>query len=110
VPADPADPADNELFVVTSRIRVSAEHSDGLVEAFRDRAGLVDGVDGFDHLEVWRERRDMTQFVMTSWWASPDVFAAYMRSDEHRASHARVLRGADGPRGVGVDRFDVVAR
>jgi heme-degrading monooxygenase HmoA len=104
------DPDDNGLFVVTSRIQVSAGHSDDLVAAFRERSGVVDGAEGFDHLEVWRERRDATHFVMTSWWASPDAFKAYMGSDGHRTSHARVSRGDGGPRGVGVARFDVVAR
>src|SRR3954463_1761365 len=105
-----ATPDDNGLFVVTSRIQVSVGHSDDLGAAFRDRSGVVDGAEGFDHLEVWRERRDATHFVMTSWWTSPDAFKAYMRSDGHRTSHARVSRGAGGPRGVGVARFDVVAR
>lgn len=105
-PADDSSP----LYVVSSEIRVDPVYGDGLVDAFRGRVGLVDGWPGFDHLEVWREHGDVGRFVMNSWWSSPDAFRGYMRSAEHRASHARIPAGPARPRAAGVTRFELVAR
>ena len=48
------------VYVSLSRLRVAAERADELVEAFRNRAHLVDDADGFVDLEVWRSDRDPT--------------------------------------------------
>jgi heme oxygenase (mycobilin-producing) len=97
------------LFVVTSELRVRPDASQELVEAFRDRAHLVDARDEFDHLEVWRDQADAGRFMMTSWWASRAAFVDYMRSDDHRRSHARITHGPGRPRPVQLCRFDIVA-
>jgi heme-degrading monooxygenase HmoA len=83
------------MYVSVSRLRVPAERSDELVSAFRDRAHLVDDVDGFVDLEVWRSDRarsheDGVEVWMVSRWDSKEQFTSYMRSDAHRASHDRV--------------------
>src|SRR5215213_9177865 len=56
------------MYVSMSRLRVDAGHSDALVAAFRRRAHLVDGVDGFVDLEVWRSDRDPAEILMVSRW------------------------------------------
>ena len=73
-----------------SRLRVAAEQSDALVAAFRRRARLVDGADGFIDLQVWRSDRDREEVLMVSRWRDRAAFTAYMRSAEHRTSHARI--------------------
>lgn len=98
------------LHVVTSEIAVRTEGADRLESSFRDRIGLVDQWDGFDHLEVWRDLREPGRYVMTSWWESSDHFRAYMRSDDHRRSHARIPSGDDRPRPVRLDRYELVSR
>ena len=77
-------------YVSMSRLRLPAEHVAELIEAFGDRAGLVDGADGFLGLEVWRSDRDVGEVVMVSRWQSRAAFTAYMRSDAHRVSHGRI--------------------
>jgi heme-degrading monooxygenase HmoA len=105
---EPLRPGDG-LYVVTSELRATPDGgADTLLAAFRDRVHLVDGYAGHDRLEVWRDLRDADRFVMTSWWESKDAFVAYMRSEEHRLSHARVPHEAVRP--VAVSRYDVVAR
>ena len=82
-------------YVSLSRLRVPPNRADELVAAFRNRAGLVDGWDGFIDLEVWQSDRDRTELVMVSRWRDRDAFRAYMRSDDHRASHARIAPDLD---------------
>src|SRR5919199_3307907 len=78
------------MYVSVSRLRVAAEASDALVAAFRRRAHLVDGADGFLDLQVWRSDRDPEEVLMVSRWRDRAAFTAYMRSPEHRVSHARI--------------------
>lgn len=78
------------MYVSMSRLRVAASESGALVEAFRGRAHLVDDARGFIDLEVWRSDRDPEEVLMVSRWTDRAAFTAYMRSDEHKASHARI--------------------
>jgi heme oxygenase (mycobilin-producing) len=78
------------MYVSMSRLRVDGAQSDVLIEAFRGRAHLVDGFDGFIGLEVWRSDRDLGEVLMVSRWRDRAAFTAYMRSAEHRLSHERI--------------------
>ena len=78
------------MYVSMSRLRVPVERAEQLVTAFRARAGLVDGHDGFVDLQVWQSDRDPGELVMVSRWRDRDAFKAYMRSADHRVSHDRI--------------------
>jgi heme oxygenase (mycobilin-producing) len=73
-----------------ARLRVPAPRAPELVKAFRNRAGLVDGADGFLDLQVWQSDRDPTELIMVSRWRDRAAFRDYMRSEAHRISHSRV--------------------
>ena len=73
-----------------SRLRVPVERSEQLVTAFPARVGRVDSHDGFVDLQVWQSDRDEGELIMVSRWRDRDAFKAYMRSDDHRASHDRI--------------------
>lgn len=96
-------------YVAVSEIEVAEQRGPELIEAFRQRLGEVDRWPGFQGLEVWRDRGDPTRFLMVSWWDDHESFVAYLRSDAHRRSHARIPGGRGGPRPAGLSRFDVVA-
>ena len=78
------------MYVSMSRLRVPAERAPELVSAFRARARLVDGADGFVDLQVWQSDRDRGELLMVSRWRDRDAFKAYMRSADHRVSHDRI--------------------
>jgi heme-degrading monooxygenase HmoA len=78
------------MYVSLSRLRVPTERADELVAAFRERAGLVDGFDGFVDLQVWQNDRDPGELTMVSRWRDRDCFKTYMRSREHEVSHDRI--------------------
>src|SRR3954467_13972526 len=81
------------MYVSMSRLRVDADQSDALVAAFRHRAHLVDHVEGFIDVEVWRSDRDPEEVLMVSRWRDRAAFTGYMRSAHHRLSHDRIEPG-----------------
>ena len=83
------------MYVALSRLRVPANRAPELVAAFARRAGLVERHDGFVDLQVWQSDRDAGQLVMVSRWRDRDCFKAYMKSEDHRASHARIAPDLD---------------
>jgi len=78
------------LYVSLSRLRVPPHRASELVSAFRARARLVDRADGFIDLQVWQSDREVGELVMVSRWRDRPAFREYMRSEEHRVSHARI--------------------
>lgn len=46
--------------------------------------------EGFIDLQVWRSDRDPAEVLMVSRWEDRDAFKAYMRSADHKTSHARI--------------------
>ena len=83
------------MYVSLSRLRIDPERAPELVAAFRGRAGLVDGFEGFVDLQVWQSDRDPGELVMVSRWDTRAHFTAYMRSREHKVSHGRIDPGLD---------------
>ena len=78
------------MYVSVARLRIPAARAPELVRAFRRRAHLVDDAPGFVDLQVWQSDRDAEELVMVSRWRDRACFTAYMRSEAHRISHARV--------------------
>jgi heme-degrading monooxygenase HmoA len=83
------------MYVSMSRLRIEVDRADELVRAFRARARLVDHADGFVDLQVWQSDRDAGELIMVSRWRDRAAFTAYMRSDDHKTSHARIPRELD---------------
>jgi len=78
------------MYVSLSRLRIPEERAPELVSAFRRRAHLVEQADGFVDLQVWQSDSDEGEIVMVSRWRDRDAFKAYMKSESHRISHARI--------------------
>lgn len=97
-------------FVAVSEILApSAQGADALRAAFEDRLGIVDDREAFGGLEVWRDARNESRFLMVSWWRSREDMTSYLHSAEHDTSHARIPQGDLRPKGVRFERFEVVA-
>jgi heme oxygenase (mycobilin-producing) len=78
------------MYVSVSRLRIEPDLATELKAAFRARAHLVDEVDGFLDLQVWQACADSGEVLMVSRWRDRDAFRAYMRSERHAISHARI--------------------
>lgn len=96
-------------FVVSSDVAIDDVGVPALEAAFAGRLGEVDDFPGFQRLEVWRDTSRAGMYIMVSWWDSRDDFTAYMRSEQHRRSHARIPTEPTRPRAAGVRRFERIA-
>lgn len=83
------------MYVSVSRLRVPEERTGELVSAFRARLRAVEAHDGFVDLQVWQSDRDRGELMMVSRWKSREAFTAYMRSEDHKRSHARIAPDLD---------------
>lgn len=97
-------------YVAISEIAVPLPGVSDLEAAFRNRLGAVDSWPGFLGLEVLQDRRRAGRYLMICRWESREHFLAYMRSDDHRRSHARIPTGAAGPSPAGFSEYDLVSR
>lgn len=97
-------------FVAVSELTVPAAGRAAVEAAFTARLGAVDQWPGFRGLQVWADLADPCSLMMISWWDDKDCFAAYMQSDDHGRSHARIPAGDSRPRARRFRRFEVVAR
>ena len=96
-------------FVVASELAVEPCGAQVLEEAFRDRLGEVEQYAGFQRLEVWRDHSAEGSYLMVTWWDDEKAFRTYMRSGEHKTSHARIPSEPARAKGVGLRRFTLVA-
>jgi heme-degrading monooxygenase HmoA len=97
-------------FVVVSHLEVADGSQAVLERAFADRLHEVEDHDGFLRLEVWRDTGTPGQYSMVTWWRDVEAFQAYMRSERHHRSHRRIPVAPHKPRGIGLSRYEVVAR
>ena len=75
-------------FVVINAVTVSDESRDEFEGRFAKRAGTVSGAPGFEAFELLKPLGDGRYLVYTR-WASEADFAAWMRSGQFSAAHAR---------------------
>jgi heme-degrading monooxygenase HmoA len=97
-------------FVVVSHLEVADGSQAVLERAFAERLHEAEDHDGFLRLEVWRDTGAPGQYSMVTWWRDVEAFQAYMRSDRHHRSHQRIPVAPHKPRGIGLSRYEVVAR
>ncbi|MBF0188124.1 MAG: antibiotic biosynthesis monooxygenase [Magnetococcales bacterium] len=77
------------MYVVMNRFAVAPDQWDAFEERFRNRAGLVDGEQGFIRNMVLRPESEEGRFVVMTLWQDRDAFEAWTRSDAFRKAHAR---------------------
>ena len=98
--------ADTGVYVAVSEVAVAETGTGALEQAFRDRIHLVERAPGFIDIEVLRDRRHPGRYLMVSRWTSKARFGEYMKSEDHRRSHARIRTGPEGPAAAGFSDYD----
>jgi len=80
-------------YVGVSRFRVSNGMEQNVAAAFRERAHLVDGAEGFLRLDVISPADDDSEFWLLTYWTDEASFRAWHAGHMYRESHAGIPRG-----------------
>ena len=79
-------------------ITVPGGLGDEVARRFADRAGAVDGMDGFEGFELLRPTDERETWLVLTRWRDDDSFRAWTQSDQFRAGHREALAtGDDAP-------------
>jgi heme-degrading monooxygenase HmoA len=77
------------MITVANRIFVDPSFAEQFETRFRERAGLVDRMQGFISNQVLRPVNAGDPYVVMTLWARREDFVAWTESDEFRQGHAR---------------------
>ncbi|MGB0384861.1 MAG: antibiotic biosynthesis monooxygenase family protein [Ardenticatenaceae bacterium] len=77
------------MISVANRIYVNPDYNEAFEERFRDRAGLVDDMDGFISYQLMRPLQPNAPYVVLTFWESREAFNAWVSSDSFKKGHAR---------------------
>ena len=77
------------MITVANRIYVAPEYAEQFEEAFRKRAGLVDGMHGFLSNQVLRPVNPGDPYIVLTFWDARADFEAWVRSDAFMQGHAK---------------------
>lgn len=70
-------------------ITVPADSGDELARRFAERAGAVDGADGFEGFELLQPTDDRTVWLVVTRWRNEESFTAWVQSRNFTSSHSR---------------------
>jgi len=77
------------MITVANRIYVKSEYAEAFETAFRERAGLVDGMPGFLSNTVLRPVNDGDPYIILTLWDTRQHFLDWVRSDAFQKGHAQ---------------------
>jgi heme oxygenase (mycobilin-producing) len=79
-------------------ITVPADSGDELARRFADRAGAVDGQDGFEGFELLQPADDRLTWLVMTRWRDEESFQAWARSPAFGQGHRPPADGAEAPK------------
>src|SRR6266487_3513998 len=77
------------MITVANRLYVKPEYADAFETVFRERAGLVDKMEGFIANQILRPVNDGDPYVVFTTWHSRQDFLKWVRSDAFVKGHAQ---------------------
>jgi heme-degrading monooxygenase HmoA len=77
------------MITVANRIPVNPDHADAFEERFKQRAHLVEGMDGFISFQLLRPTKDGDPYIVLTLWESRQHFEAWTNSEEFKQGHAQ---------------------
>lgn len=77
------------MIIAANRIPVNPEHAEAFEEVFSQRAGLVDGMDGFISFQILRPTKPEDPYIVQTLWESREQFEAWTSSEEFKRGHAQ---------------------
>ena len=78
-------------FVAINFIDCEKEYVERFEQLFATRAGAIDKLPGFHHMQVLKPKEDGGSYLVVSYWDSEDHFKAWTKSPEFMEGHKRAF-------------------
>jgi heme oxygenase (mycobilin-producing) len=78
-------------FVAINYIDCTPEYVERFEQLFASRAGAIDRLDGFQHMQVLKPKEEGGSYLVVSHWESEDHFKAWTKSPEFLEGHKRAF-------------------
>jgi heme-degrading monooxygenase HmoA len=77
------------MIVIANRIPVNPEFNEAFEERFRNRASLVDTMEGFVSFQILRPMQESDPYIVQTIWESEAHFRAWTESEEFKQGHGK---------------------
>lgn len=94
--------------VKINALDVPASMAGTLEERFRNRAGEVEKVPGFQRFQLLRPTDERGRWFVVTWWESEEAFQGWLESDAFRKGHAQSAEHGPAATGSELLSFEVV--
>jgi len=85
-------------IIKINAITVPDDLGDEVARRFGERAGAVDGMDGFEGFELLRPADDRTTWLVVTRWRDEESFQGWVRSPQFAEGHkAALAAGGEAP-------------
>jgi len=81
----------NKNFVAINYIDCMPEYEERFEELFASRAGVIDKLEGFQHMHVLKPKEPGAPYLVVSYWESADNFKAWTTSPAFLEGHKRAF-------------------
>ena len=89
-------------IIKINAITVPAEAGDEVARRFGERAGAVDGADGFEGFELLRPSDDRNTWLVVTRWSDEESFEAWTSSPAFAHGHREAMSESDAPKPMGL--------
>ncbi len=98
------------MFLAISRFIVKNDKQDQVADAFRSRPHLVDEIEGFIDMEVYRPKGEEKEFWLLTRWRDEESFNVWHKSDAHHESHKAMPAGLKlDPKATFIKHFEKIS-
>lgn len=94
--------------VKINALEVPDQMAGTLEERFRNRAGEVEKVPGFQRFQLLRPTDDSDRWFVVTWWDSEEAFESWLSSDAFSKGHAQSAQHGPAATGSELLSFEVV--
>jgi heme-degrading monooxygenase HmoA len=88
---------DTMTVIKINAITVPADSGDELAKRFAQRAGAVDGQDGFEGFELLQPTDERTTWLVVTRWRDEESFQAWLNSPAFGHGHRSAAERVGGP-------------
>lgn len=94
--------------VKINALKVPEQMGDTLEERFRNRAGEVEKVPGFQRFQLLKPTDERDRWFVITWWDSEEAFEGWVSSEAFSKGHAQTAQHGPAASGSELLSFEVI--